>query len=203
MRHHIMTKFWWILTARGALGVLLGVSTFVWAISLCNRHCDTFGVSIFLRPIAVLATLLLLFGTYAFLDGAFALALGLQDFGGGRRWNSLILEGILSIGLGVWTWVSPNSGVLVLFYWIASWALVTGFLEIHQALDLTEYRERKHPYLIAGAVSIAYGLLALFFHSGGMALVWLTGGYAFLFGIPLLALGLRLRDYSRRKGGSS
>ena len=199
MRHHIMAKFWWILFGRGTLGGLLGIGALAWAIRLQNSQNDLFGLSIFLKPASILATLLLLLGCYAFLDGLFSLVLGIQDYGGGKRWNSLLIEGLLSIALGVWTWVQPEKGALVLFYWIAAWALLTGALEIHQALDLTEYKDRKRPLLMAGTISLIYGLSILLFRPAGIGLVVLTGFFAFLFGLPLLYLGLRLHRFTHGK----
>lgn len=194
--HHLMAKFWWILALRGALGILLGLASVVWILSLDQSCFDLFGMSLFFRHAMILATLILLLGLYAFIDGAFALILGFQDYGGGRRWRALIVEGFLSVGLGLWTWLNPYATVLVLLYWIAAWAVVTGFLEFLQGMQLTEYKDRRKPLLYAGLASMAFGFLILGFRSGGTRLVWLMGIYAFLSGIPLLMLGLRLRHFA-------
>lgn len=199
MRHHIMAKFWWILCGRGALGILFGLISLAWAIRLESANHDLFGLSIFLQPVSILATLLLMLGCYAFLDGLFAWTLGSQDFGGGQRWNSLLLEGTLSVALGVWTWIQPERGALVLFYWIAAWSLATGLLEIRQSWDLTEYKDRKRPFLMAGTVSAIYGLAILLFRPVGISLVVLTGFFALLFGLPLFYLGLHLRHFAHGK----
>ncbi len=199
MRHHIMAKFWWILFGRGALGVLFGIGSLGWAVRLQNTNHDLFGLSIFLQPVSILATFLLMLGCYAFLDGLFSIALGVQDYGGGQRWTSLLIEGTLSIALGLWTWLQPERGALVLFYWIAAWSLVTGALEVQQSWDLTEYRDRKRPLLMAGTVSLFYGAAILFFHPSGISLVVLTGLFTILFGLPLLVLGLHLRHFTQGK----
>jgi uncharacterized membrane protein HdeD (DUF308 family) len=166
---------------------------------LQNTNHDLFGLSIFLQPVSILATFLLMLGCYAFLDGLFSIALGVQDYGGGQRWTSLLIEGTLSIALGLWTWLQPERGALVLFYWIAAWSLVTGALEVQQSWDLTEYRDRKRPLLMAGTVSLFYGAAILFFHPSGISLVVLTGLFTILFGLPLLVLGLHLRHFTQGK----
>jgi len=193
--HHLMAKFWWILAARGALGILLGLTAVVWITQLQMPSSDIFGMGLFLRPAAIVATLLLLLGIYAFIDGLFAFVLGLQNYGEGRHWWSLALEGIFSVGLGVVAWVDPQAGAMVLLYWIAGWAIFTGLLEIFQGVELNEYRDRRKPFLFAGLSSVLFGFLVLVFRVGGVELVWLMGAYAFLFGIPILTLGLRLRHY--------
>ena len=192
--HHLMAKFWWILVFRGFLGVLLGIVAAVWLLNLQTSMPDIFSLSIFLRPAFVLATLILLLGIYALLDGFFAIVLGVQDYGEGRHWWSLIMEGILSVGLGLLAWLDPNRTPLLL-YFIAGWAVVTGALEIAQGEDLNEYPDRRKTFLFAGIVSVIFGLLVLYFRVAGTALIWLMGAYAFFFGIPLLVLGFRLRHF--------
>ena len=196
--HHIMARFWWILALRGALGVLLGVTACAWLLSLSGTNVDLFGLSVFLRPAALVATIILLLGLYAFIDGIFALLLGAQDYGGGRRWWTLIIEGVVSISLGLLTWLKPGSTVLVLLYGVAGWALVTGGLEIWQALDLNEYKERRAPLYFAGVCSMVFGALVLSFRVGGETLIWLVALYAFAFGMPLLVLAFRLRHFRNR-----
>jgi uncharacterized membrane protein HdeD (DUF308 family) len=197
MRHHIMSRYWWILAARGWAGILLGVAAF-WSIARMDSGAtDLFGMSLFVKPASVLATLILLLGAYALLDGVFSILLGLQDYGGGKRWPGLVLEGAASLGLGLFTWLVPGTTVLWALYGIAAWAFLTGALEIGQGLDLNEYRDRR-PFLItAGAFSILFGLMVLVFQVGGMGLVWTLGAYALLFGAILLAAAHRLRRFAR------
>lgn len=117
--HHIMAKFWWILAARGILGILLGLAAIGWIITLNGYYPDGFGLSLFAKWATIVATLVLVLGLYAFLDGLFAILLGVQDYGDGRRWWALIMEGLLSIELGILAWLKPESAVLVLLYWVA------------------------------------------------------------------------------------
>ncbi len=57
---------------------------------------------------------------------------------------------------------------------------------------------RAWPLALGGLLSIAFGV-ALFAASseGAVALAWLVGVYAILFGASLLALGLMLRGLGR------
>ena len=197
MHHHIMARFWWILALRGALGILLGLTACAWLLNLNGMNVDLFGLSAFLRPAALLATVILLLGLYAFIDGLFALLLGVQDYGEGRRWWSLIIEGLVSVSLGLLTWFKPESTVLILLYLVAGWALLTGVLEILQALDLNEYKERRGPLYFAGICSMVFGISVFSFRVGGDLLVWLVSLYAFAFGIALLVLAFRLRHFRK------
>jgi uncharacterized membrane protein HdeD (DUF308 family) len=138
-------------------------------------------------------------GSYAFLDGAFSLVLGFQDFGDKTHWKSLIVEGVLSVGLGLFAWARPDLGAMALLYWIGAWAFFTGLLEIQQGFELNEYRDRRKPFLFAGMVSALFGICIIWFRLGGVQLVWLVTIYAFLFGIPLLVLGLHLRRFAHKR----
>ncbi len=197
--HHLMAKFWWILALRGFLGILLGLVSIAWILYLNQGSVDLFGLSIFLKPAAIIATLILFLGIYAFIDGLFAILLGSQDYGDGRRWWSLLAEGVLSVGLGLLTWLQPNLTALVLLYGIAAWAVFTGLLEVFQGFELNEYKDRRRPFLFAGLTSVVFGILIFFFRVGGADLVWLMGIYAFLFGIPLLTLGWRLKRFAHSR----
>lgn len=195
MHHHIMARFWWILALRGALGILLGLTAGAWLLKLSGMNVDLFGLSAFLRPAALVATIILLLGLYAFIDGIFALLLGAQDYGEGRRWWTLIIEGVVSVSLGLLSWLKPESTILVLLYAVAGWALLTGGLEIWQAFDLNEYKERQGPLYFAGVCSMVFGVLVFSFRVGGETLIWLVALYAFAFGVPLLILAFRLRHF--------
>ena len=196
--HHLMAKFWWILVLRGLLGVLLGITSVLWILNLENSVPDVFSLSIFLRPAYIVATLVLMLGFYGLLDGLFAVVLGAQDYGEGRRWWSLVGEGVLSMGMGLLAWLDPNRTPLLL-YFIAAWAVITGALEIAQGEDLDEYPDRRKTFLFAGIISALFGLLVLYFRLGGVSLIWAMAAYAFLFGIPLLVLGFRLRRFAHAR----
>ena len=51
---------------------------------------------------------------------------------------------------------------------------------------------------LAGVVSVVFGVLVVFYPaSGALAIVWLIGIYALVFGVVLLVLAFRLRGMSK------
>jgi uncharacterized membrane protein HdeD (DUF308 family) len=182
----LFSRYWWTLALRGVLAVAFGAIALIW-------------------PTITVGVLVLLFGAYALVDGLFALGTAL--FGGrlaaGRR-GWLLLEGVVGIAAGVVTFAWPAITALALLYLIAAWAIVTGVAEIAAAVLLR--RELQGEWLLAlgGVVSVLFGLyVAIWPGRGAVAVAWVIGLYAIVFGVALVALGLRLRQYHRSLGATA
>lgn len=167
---------WWSFVLRGVLAII-------------------FGVFAFLLPDLTLAALVLLFGAYAIVDGGFAIwAVIVGEVPRGDRWWSLLIEGMLGIVAGLIALLLPAITAIALVYLIAGWAIVTGALEVVAAIRLR--REIPGEWLLAlsGVLSVVFGaVIAIFPGAGALAVVWLIASYAVVFGIVLIALGMRLR----------
>lgn len=170
-----LARNWWVLALRGLAGILFGIAAFVW-------------------PESTLAALVLVFGAYVFVDGIFALIAGI----GMRRqlslWWLVVLEGVAGIILGVLTFRLPDITALVLLSFIAAWSIVTGIFEIATALRIRTMIENEWLMILSGVVSIVFGALLIGQPGAGeIAIVWLLGAYALLFGLLMLMLAFRLR----------
>src|SRR5258708_26788143 len=91
--HRPLSKFWSILALRGILGVLLGLTALGWIAAISGfLGRSAWNATFQVTDAGVLAAIILMLGGYAFLDGVFAVILGVQNFGEGRRWWVLIVE---------------------------------------------------------------------------------------------------------------
>jgi uncharacterized membrane protein HdeD (DUF308 family) len=106
----------------------------------------------------------------------------------------MLLRGVLGIGIGVLIFLRPETAELELLYIIAAWAIVAGILEIAAALRLRRVISDEWTSIVGGVASVIFGvLLALWPKEGLMALVWIFGIFALVFGIMQLVLAYRVR----------
>ena len=172
-----ITHSWWMILLRGILAILFGIAAFIW-------------------PGLTIEVLVLLFGAYALVDGIFAVIAGISVRKQEERWWMMILEGLAGIILGVMTFLWPDITALVLLYFIAAWSIMTGAFEIAAAIRLRKEIEGEWMLGLAGIASIIFGILLVILPGpGALALIWLIGADALVFGILLLALAFRLRGW--------
>ena len=154
------TGSWWSLVLRGLAAIAFGVLAFVW-------------------PTITLTALVFLWGAYALVDGAFAIAAGVKSYGENKRWWVLLLEGILGVAAGLIAFLMPSITALVLLILIAAWAVVTGAFEIAAAIQLRKEIKGEWLLALAGVASILFGLaLMLNPGVGALAVLWLIGAYS-------------------------
>jgi len=172
-----LAQYWWVMVLRGLAAVILGILAFVW-------------------PAITFTAIVLLFGAYALWDGVFSL-IGAFRAQHNRRW-ALVLEGLLGIAAGLVAFFWTGAATFAMLYVIAAWAVATGILEIITAIRLREEIEGEWLLFISGVLSIIFGLVVAIFPGPGLvAVTWMIGAYAFIFGILLIVLGFRMRSWSR------
>jgi uncharacterized membrane protein HdeD (DUF308 family) len=171
-----LARNWWVVVLRGVLAILYGLIAFVWP-------GLTFGI------------LVLFFGAYVLVDGVFAIIAAFTNRAEHDRWWVLLLEGLVSIAVGIITFSRPGLTTLVLLYIISFWATMTGILEIIAAIRLRKEIQGEWMIALSGVISILFGMVLLFFPAAGaVTIAWMIGWYAILFGAMFLSLGLRLRN---------
>jgi uncharacterized membrane protein HdeD (DUF308 family) len=174
--NNVLVKNWWALALRGVAAVI-------------------FGIIAFALPGVTLTVLVLFFAAYLLVDGVFALIAGLKAAERHERWGALAFEGILNLVAGAAVVMWPGLTLVVFIYMAAFWALVTGI-----ALLVAAFRLRKQhgewTMILAGILSIAWGILVAVFPIAGILVwAWWIGAYALIFGIAMLILAFRLRRH--------
>lgn len=182
-----LTRNWWAFVLRGVVALTIAVLAFV-------------------MPAESLLALTLVFGAFAFADGVFGLVAAIQNIRKGDQWGWLMFSGIVGIATGVIVVVSPFAATLVLatFLWtsIAFWSIFSGVLEIMAAIRLRKEIQGEIWLGLSGLASVVLGgavtwMLLTRPLESFLALGWLLGFYAALFGVLMILLGLRLRSIHR------
>jgi uncharacterized membrane protein HdeD (DUF308 family) len=170
-----LTRYWWAFLVRGFLAIVFGVLAYVW-------------------PTISLAALIIAFGIYALADGIFLVVKAAGNWAAlDDRWL-LLFEGLLGIGMGAIAFFAPGVTAIGLLFYIAAWSLSTGFLEIAGAIRLRKEIKGEVWWILSGIASIVFAVFLLIFPGVGiLSLLWLLGVYAIVFGILLIALGIRIR----------
>lgn len=155
-----------------------------------------------LMPGQAVLAFTIVFGAYAFTDGVLGLWASYKNMQKGENWGWLAVSGVLGIATALVVLVSPFVATLVLtvFIWtmIAFWSVVTGMLEIAAAIRLRKEIEGEWLLMLSGAISVLLGIAVtwvLFTSPAGsvLALGWLLGIYAAIFGVTMILLALKLK----------
>lgn len=160
-----------------------------------------FGIFALSLPLLTLATLVLLFGVYALVDGAFSViaAIGGWEHRGNR--GLVLLEGLIGLGAGAVTLRSPGVTAVALIFLIAAWAFITGVLRIAEAIRLRKEVSGEYWLAFSGIASVVFALLVMFRPAAGaLAIIGLTGWYAVFLGAKLVFLSFRLRRLPGHSG---
>jgi uncharacterized membrane protein HdeD (DUF308 family) len=174
-----ITRNWWLFALRGVIAIILGVVALV-------------------RPEQMLQALVLVFGAFALVDGIFTVIAGVAARGSFERWWAVLLEGVAGMLIGVLTFIWPNITALVMVYFIAAWAIITGVFEIVAAIQLRRMITGEWGMILSGLLSMIFGVLLFVFPSAGaVSMVWMIGIYAILFGITLIVFAFRLQSLRR------
>jgi len=168
---------WWMMAIRGVLAIALGLVVLLW-------------------PSVTLGVVVLFFGIYAVLDGAWTLAAARHAAGRFLDAWPLVLEGAVSITLGLmalaWPFVSRRFIAA-----LVAWGLATGILELITAAGKPREGAGHWFMATAGVSSLFLALLILLVaHGDADFVVRLLAVYALVFGM-ILAFAAALFRRSR------
>lgn len=171
----ILAQNWWIILWRGIAALIFGLLTWF-------------------NPVITLYVMLLFFGGYAFVDGVLGIIMAIKTRHSHQDWWFLLISAIANLVVGIAVFVMPVISVVVLIYFLAIWAVATGLLQIIVAIGLRKVIKGEGWIILGGILSIIFGVI-LFMNpiQGGIAITWLMGIYAVVFGIINIVLAFSVR----------
>ena len=182
----LLSRCWWLVLLRGVLAIVFGISAFAW-------------------PGLTLVTLVTLFAAFAFIDGIFEVVHAISHRQEVEHWGLLLIEGLFGIAFGILAFQSPElttlvGGVIVAFY-IATWAIVTGAMRIAMAVRLRKEIEGEWLLVLSGTVSVLLGIVIMARPAAGaLAMLYIVATWAILLGAILIALAFKARKFGRKVG---
>jgi uncharacterized membrane protein HdeD (DUF308 family) len=175
-----LSRDWWHFAVRGVLAIVFGILALVW-------------------PKSAITALVLLFGAFVLVDGIIAVVSGIQLREYFKYWWALLLEGLTGIVIAVLTFIWPQITALVLLYFIAAWAILTGIFEIVAALEFRNVMPGEWATFLAGLLSVVLGVILFVYPSAGaVGMVWAIALYAIAAGITEIVIAFRLRGLGQK-----
>jgi uncharacterized membrane protein HdeD (DUF308 family) len=162
------------LILRGVLAIIVGIIALAW-------------------PGVTLLALVILFAVYALIGAGLQATLAFSSATAGPVFGHLLL-GLIDLATGVIALVWPGPTALVLVLVVAIWAFTGGFLEIFAAFRSGETAGTRALFIVAGLVSVAFGVV-LFSRPGVgvVTLALLFGMFSLIYGVSLITIGVQAR----------
>src|SRR5437660_924922 len=107
----LVSRYWWLMLIWGVLVVLFGLCAIFW-------------------PKITLLVLVSLFGAFALVNGVLSIAMAIQERHQIPYWGIELALGVLSLIVGLCVLFWPGLSALVILYMIATWAIITGILQL-------------------------------------------------------------------------
>ncbi len=170
---------WWLILIRAILLVVLGILALA-------------------APALTVASLVLLLGAYAVVDGVILIVTAISSRAAHPGWGWLVAQGALSVLAGLLVFTIPGfvgvAAVLTILWFIVISAIIGGILEIVAAVG----RHSGGWAIASGALDILFGvalMIAVVLEPAATALtlVWIFGIYAIVFGVVLAVWSFRIR----------
>jgi len=157
-----------------------------------------FAFLLFVYPGLSLILLISIFGAFFAISGIINIIGAFKLKKENQAWKLLFFEGLISFifGLAVWLW--PGLSSILLVYLFAAWLLVTGILQLADAIRMSKFFKHTFWVGLLGIISIFFGFyIAIYPGQGALALVFIIAIYATLYGILAIASALALRNLSK------
>lgn len=167
-------QLWGLGIAQGVLAILFGVVALFW-------------------PGLTVALLIALFGVFVLVWGIAGVIIGLASLESNKFWWLELLFSVLAVGLAVYVLRNPVEAAAIFVFFIGITFLVRGLVDLLEGLfDSARQGDSRTFSILAGVLSVLAGVVTLLYPvSAGVAVVWVVGLYAVLYGSLIVAFAFR------------
>ena len=154
-----------------------------WMLALLGIIAVLFGLVVLIWPGPTLLVIVVAFGI-------FALAAGVAGIVGSivmaarheRTWWAVLIQGIVSLVIGILLFTYPGITLLFLLYFIGIWAFLVGIFQLAAGIQ-----SGSGLLGASGVISIIFGLVFIFSPFAGLAAtVLILGFWALIYGVVLI-----------------
>ena len=169
-------QIWGFGIAQGVLAILFGILALFW-------------------PGLTVALLLLFFGVFVLLWGIFGIVISLVQIGTNKFWWLELIFSVLALGLAVYILRNPAETALIFVFLIGITFLVRGVVDLLVGLfDREQTSDNRWFHILVGVIGVIAGIITLVNPvSAGVAVVWVVGLYAVLYGALAIAFAVRMQ----------
>jgi uncharacterized membrane protein HdeD (DUF308 family) len=165
------------LLLRGFLAIVVGIVSVAW-------------------PDITVGAFVVLFAVYAFIAAVTDAMRAFSSESAGPVFGYLLLA-LLSVAAGVVALAWPGLTAVVLTIWVASWALVTGIVEVGLTFRQGQSTGARAMWVLSGLLSIALGVI-LFIRPdiGAVSLAEVFGLFSVVYGVSTVVLSFQAKELS-------
>lgn len=154
-----------------------------------------FGILALFWPGLTVGLLVILFSIFILIWGVIGIIVSISSTSTDKFWWLELIFSILAIGLAVYLLRNPVVAALIWIFTVGLTFLVRGVVDILEGLfDGNRTGGDRVLAFILGALGIVAGIITLLYPvSAGLAVVWIIGLYALLYGSLLIAFSFRAK----------
>lgn len=174
----VAKQLWGLGIAFGVVSILFGVLALFW-------------------PGLTVGLLILLFGVFVLVWGIIGIITSIATISTNKFWWVELIFALLAIGLAVYLLRNPVEAAKIWIFIIGLTFLVRGVVDVLQGLfnsDGDRTGGQRVLGVVLGALGIIAGIIVFTYPlSAGLAVVWIIGLYAVLYGALLIAFSFRAK----------
>lgn len=172
----VAKQLWGLGIAFGVVSILFGVLALFW-------------------PGLTVALFILMFGVFVLVWGIMGLIVSLSSIGTDKFWWLELIFSLLAIGAAVYLLRNPVEAAQVFVLFIGLTFLIRGVVDILEGLfDAGRKGGNRVLSIVLGILGVIAGIITLTYPvSAGLAVVWIIGLYAVLYGSLLIAFSFRVQ----------
>lgn len=173
----VAKQLWGLGIAAGVVSILFGILALFW-------------------PGLTVALFILMFGVFVLVWGIIGLIVSLSSISTDKFWWLELIFSLLAIGLAVYLLRNPVEAAKIFVFFIGITFLVRGVVDILEGLfDSARKGSRRVLAIVLGLIGITAGIITLSYPvTAGLAVVWVIGLYAVLYGSLLIAFSFKAQE---------